>query len=148
MSNDLQKYENWRAITESDFVTMFIKTWFAFVATLREMYPDISVFTEDGKPRGDRPFTNEYKLNHLKYVSKYLDIKELTDQLYDLYLPSRLNVAKFFPQYFFTAFYRINEDFHYTYESTQYTDTSKTVIKDRLHIDMVVVDRFNVKGVL
>ncbi len=58
MSKDIEKYTNWRAITESDYVTMFIKTWFAFVATLRELYPDISVFAEDGKPRGDRPFTN------------------------------------------------------------------------------------------
>ena len=39
MSENVQKYENWRAITESDYVTMFIKTWFAFVATLRELYP-------------------------------------------------------------------------------------------------------------
>lgn len=41
MSKNVQKYENWRAITESDYVTMFIKTWFAFVATLRELYPKI-----------------------------------------------------------------------------------------------------------
>ena len=33
MSKDIEKYTNWRAITESDYVTMFIKTWFAFVAT-------------------------------------------------------------------------------------------------------------------
>ena len=39
MSKDIEKYTNWRAITESDYVTMFIKTWFAFVATLRELYP-------------------------------------------------------------------------------------------------------------
>ena len=32
-------YDNWKSITESDFVTLFIKTWFAFVSTLREMYP-------------------------------------------------------------------------------------------------------------
>lgn len=32
MSENVQKYENWRAITESDYVTMFIKTWFALVS--------------------------------------------------------------------------------------------------------------------
>ena len=29
MSENVQKYENWRAITELDYVTMFIKTWLA-----------------------------------------------------------------------------------------------------------------------
>lgn len=61
MSKDIEKYTNWRAITESDYVTMFIKTWFAFVATLRSLYPDIDVFSADGKPHGDRPFTNKFK---------------------------------------------------------------------------------------
>lgn len=50
MSKDIEKYANWRAITEPDYVTMFIKTWFAFIATLRELYPDIDVFDENGKP--------------------------------------------------------------------------------------------------
>ena len=43
MSKDIEKYTNWRAITESDYVTMFIKTWFAFVATLRDLSPDEKV---------------------------------------------------------------------------------------------------------
>ena len=34
MSKDIEKYTNWRAITESGYVTMFIKTWFAFVAII------------------------------------------------------------------------------------------------------------------
>ncbi|MCH5158892.1 MAG: hypothetical protein J1F33_06825 [Clostridiales bacterium] len=148
MNNDLQKYESWRAITESDFVTMFIKTWFAFVATLRELYPDIQVFDVTGKPRGDRPFTNEYKQSHLNYISKNIDIKEFTNLLYDLYLPSRINVAKVFPQYFFTSFYRMNEEFHYVYDSIEYSDSSKTSIKDRIHIDMIVVDRYEIHGVI
>ena len=34
-----RKYEQWKAITESDFVTLFIKTWFTFIAVLRELNP-------------------------------------------------------------------------------------------------------------
>lgn len=30
-----RKYEQWKAITESDFVTLFIKTWFTFIALAR-----------------------------------------------------------------------------------------------------------------
>lgn len=51
-----RKHEQWKAITESDFVTLFIKTWFTFIAVLRELNPDVDVFTEDGMPRGDKPF--------------------------------------------------------------------------------------------
>ena len=39
MMENKYPYDNWKSITESDFVTLFIKTWFAFVSTLREMYP-------------------------------------------------------------------------------------------------------------
>lgn len=42
MTENKYPYDNWKSITESDFVTLFIKTWFAFVSTLREMYPQKS----------------------------------------------------------------------------------------------------------
>lgn len=50
-----RKYEQWKAITESDFVTLFIKTWFTFIAVLRELNPDVAVFTEDGMPGETNP---------------------------------------------------------------------------------------------
>lgn len=56
-----RKYEQWKAITESDFVTLFIKTWFTFIAVLRELNPDVDVLTADGMPRGNKPFLNAYK---------------------------------------------------------------------------------------
>ena len=56
-----KKYEQWKAITESDFVTLFIKTWFTYIATLRELNPDVKVFADDGMPRGDKPFLNAFK---------------------------------------------------------------------------------------
>ena len=70
-------YENWRAITESDFVTQYIKTWFAFVSTLREMYPDKA--QPYYKATGDSPYITAYKsdfaeLNPLLHV---VDIKPL-----------------------------------------------------------------------
>lgn len=48
-SQESNTYDHWKAITESDFVTLFIKTWFAFVATLRRMYPkDIPYYEAAG----------------------------------------------------------------------------------------------------
>lgn len=65
-----RKYEQWKAITESDFVTLFIKTWFTFIAVLRELNPGVDVFTEDGMPRGDKPFLNAYKEGIMPIVQK------------------------------------------------------------------------------
>lgn len=56
-----KKYEQWKAVTESDFVTLFIKTWFTFIAVLRELNPEVQAFTDEGMPRGDKPFLNAYK---------------------------------------------------------------------------------------
>ena len=52
MMNNKYPYNNWKSITESDFVTLFIKTWFAFVSTLREMYPaEIPYYQATGETR-------------------------------------------------------------------------------------------------
>ena len=144
MSNDIEKYTNWRAITESDYVTMFIKTWFAFVATLRSLYPDISVFTVDGMPRGDRPFTNKFKESDIGNVAETIKLKNFTDIILKMYKPSRIKVAQIFPQYFLTTFYRINEDFHYQETNIEYLDSADMPkkIKDRTYIDLTIANRF------
>lgn len=52
MMENKYPYDNWKSITESDFVTLFIKTWFAFVSTLREMYPaEIPYYQATGDSR-------------------------------------------------------------------------------------------------
>lgn len=144
MSKDIEKYTNWRAITESDYVTMFIKTWFAFVATLRELHSDISVFTVDGMPRGDRPFTSKFKEIDLVNVAEAIDLRNFSDIILNLYKPSREKVAQIFPQYFLTTFYRINEDFHYQETNVEYLDSDDEPkkIKDRTHIDLTITNRF------
>lgn len=144
MSKDIEKYTNWRAITESDYVTMFIKTWFAFVATLRELHSDISVFTVDGMPRGDRPFTNKFKENDLVNVAETIDLRNFLDIILKLYKPSREKVAQIFPQYFLTTFYRINEELHYQETNVEYLDSGDgpRKIKDRTHIDLTIANRF------
>ena len=149
MRNDIGKYTNWRAITESDYVTMFIKTWFAFIAALRELYPNISVFTEDGMPRGDRPFTNKFKEKMLKIISESIDVMEFSRLLSDINDVSRNKIATVFPQYFFSTFYRVNEDYEYAETSIEYTDeTDNKKIKDRVHISLKIQDRFNLSGVI
>ena len=149
MDDNVQKFRNWKAITESDYVTMFIKTWFSFVATLRNLYPDISVFTEDGKPRGDRPFTNKFKEKTLKTIGEAINVTEFSKILSDIYIVSRNKIASVFPQYFFATFYRVNENYQYSETTIEYTDeTDNKKIKDRVHISLKIEDRFNLSGVI
>ena len=49
-------YKNWKAVTEADFVSLFIKTWFAYISTLRIMYP------EAYNRRGDKKYLNKYRI--------------------------------------------------------------------------------------
>lgn len=84
-----RKYEQWKAITESDFVTLFIKTWFTFIAVLRELNPDVAVFTEDGMPRGDKPFLNAYKEGIMPIVQKNVKFLCTRHCKNELTLPTR-----------------------------------------------------------
>ena len=80
-----RKYEQWKAITESDFVTLFIKTWFTFIAVLRELNSDVDVFTADGMPRGDKPFLNAYKEGIMPFVQKNIDTDDFAQELFSMY---------------------------------------------------------------
>ena len=80
MMENKYPYDNWKSITESDFVTLFIKTWFAFVSTLREMYPtEIPYYQATGDSRYISPYKRDFSQN-IAYRLNYTDIK------YHLYL--------------------------------------------------------------
>lgn len=138
-----KKYEQWRSITESDFVTLFIKTWFTFIATLRELNPDVSVFAEDGKPRGDKPFLNAYKSGIMPIVQKRMNSDDALDELYRLYPIAMKKVLEVFPQYFFHTFYILNRDFKYIDEDVQKDIEGK--IKERYHVSIHICDKWKVK---
>lgn len=83
MSDNAQKYENWRAITESDYVTMFIKTWFAFVATLRKLYPKENL--EDVIGKGDKAFLNPYLDDFQNRYFFYNNLNDIKDNVLKVY---------------------------------------------------------------
>ena len=47
--SEIQTYKNWKAVTEADFVSLFLKTWFAYISTLRVMFPEAQNTRGDGK---------------------------------------------------------------------------------------------------
>ena len=64
MTENKYPYDNWKSIIESDFVTLFIKTWVAFVSTLREMYPaEIPYYQATGDSRYISPYKKEFSQN-------------------------------------------------------------------------------------
>ena len=138
-----RKYEQWKAITESDFVTLFIKTWFTFIAVLRELNPDVDVFTEDGTPRGDKPFLNAYKDGIMPFVQKNIDTDTFAQEVFAMYPISMRKVMDVFPQYFFQTFFQINRDFSYE-EKTIDLDTDGS-LKERYQANLHIADKHILK---
>lgn len=138
-----KKYEQWKAITESDFVTLFIKTWFTYIASLRELNPDVKVFTNEGMPRGDKPFLNAFKDGIMPIVQKQLPIEPVIREMFRMYPVSMRKVMDVFPQYFFQTFFRINESFNYTDKSIEKDSDGK--LKERYEAHLHTVERYRLK---
>lgn len=138
-----KKYEQWKAITESDFVTLFIKTWFTYIASLRELNPDVKVFTDEGMPRGDKPFLNAFKDGIMPIVQKQLPVESIAQELFQMYPVSMRKVMDVFPQYFFQTFFRINESFNYTDKTIDIDSDEK--LKERYEAHLHIVDRYCLK---
>ena len=141
--NHGNKYEQWKSITESDFVTLFIKTWFTFIAVLRELNPNVKVFTEDGKPRGDKPFLNAYKEGVMPIVQKQISVDDISQELFRMYPLSMRKVIDVFPQFFFKTFFEINSDFKYEKREISYRPDG--TIKDRYEVHVHIVKENHLK---
>lgn len=125
MSKNVQKYENWRAITESDYVTMFIKTWFAFVATLRELYPKETLEEVIGK--GDKVYLNPYLDDFQNKFYHYNKLDVVKDNILKVYKLGRcftLENPKY-NRFFSEDFYAVNKTFAWK----QVTDDYELSIK-------------------
>ena len=104
-------YKNWKAVTEADFVSLFIKTWFAYISTLRTMFP------EAANRRGDGKYLNAYKDNYRTIGSKKLVADDqIMAAMEQVYREGRKVIMKQYPEYYLWDFYRVNEDFEYTFK--------------------------------
>ena len=111
MSENKYPYDNWKSITESDFVTLFIKTWFAFVSTLREMYPaEIPYYQATGDSRYISPYKREFSQS-IAYRLNYTDIKY---NLYEVYKHGMKIIADRYPRFVVGDFYSLNLSFKET----------------------------------
>ena len=105
MANNKYPYNNWKVITESDFVTLFIKTWFAFVSTLREMYPaEIPYY----QATGDSRYISPYKKDFSENVSFRLNYNDIKYNFYEVYKHGMKIIADRYPRFVVDDFYSVN----------------------------------------
>lgn len=104
-------YENWKAVTEADFVSLFIKTWFAYISTLRTMFP------EAYNRRGDKKYLDAFKAYYRATGYKKLIVDDnIMSSIEKVYHEGRNVIMKKYPEYYLWDFYNINESFDYTYK--------------------------------
>lgn len=104
-------YDNWKAVTEADFVSLFIKTWFAYISTLRELFP------EAYNRRGDGKYLKAYKEYYKRVGSHKLPLSPALSNAIDVvYRDGRKIIMEQYPEYFFWDFYHVNDEFEYTFK--------------------------------
>lgn len=134
-------YESWRAVTEADFVSLFIKTWFAYISTLREKFP------EAHNRRGDKKYLNAYKEFYKKSGSKaFIVDDQIMAAINRLYKEGRKIIIASYPEYFFWDFYRINEEFQYAYKEIPPDKKGCLVFGFRLARKRSAVHSFELNG--
>jgi len=118
------KYLNWLSLIETDYITMFIKTWFTFLASLQELVEP------EKKTRGDKLILNKYK----KELFNTIDIEindEFKKNVFNAYLLAKNNAlnSKDFLQHYFEIFYSFNENYSETFSYTYRGKTTKLYLK-------------------
>ena len=109
--NETNTYQNWRAVTEADFVSLFIKTWFAYISTLRVMFPEAK------NKRGDGKYLKAYKQKYRGTTNLRLVVDDqIQSHIETVYSQGRKIIMEQFPEYYLWDFYRINDNFDYTYK--------------------------------
>lgn len=111
-NNQQHVYDNWKAITESDFVTLFIKTWFAFVATLRELYPEHKPYY---KASGDSPFISAYKNDFGDKIHFLCSYDAIEENLLKVYKLGFEMISMNYPRFLTADFYQENDTFNESY---------------------------------
>lgn len=104
-------YQNWRAVTEADFVSLFIKTWFAYISTLRVMLPEAK------NKRGDGKYLKCYKDHYKGSASHRIIVDEqIQSHIESVYSQGRKIIMDQYPEYYLWDFYRINDKFEYSFK--------------------------------
>ena len=103
--SDSATYNNWLVSLESDNFSMFVKTWFAFLASVRELV--LAQATDVDKQtlmaaHGDKTFLDEYN----KKLSSVPMTPIMRANIEDAFSSSRTVVRLEYPEYYFQTYYK------------------------------------------
>lgn len=136
-----EKYLNWRSLIETDYITMFIKTWFTFLASIKEL-----VNNTNEEDIGDGRVLEEYKNILFDKIPIQID-EEFIKIVFRAYLTGKNNAlnTNVFLKHYFKIFYSYNErysqDFTYTYRGKM-TKLSLKYYKngEKSHLKIILSD--------
>lgn len=99
------KHSHWLKCLDSDNFSIFIKTWFAFLASVHQLV--ITCATPEKKDelelaKGDKPFLDEFK--SLYHRIKLNDLS--TKNILDVFQTSRQVIFDYFPQYYYQTYFK------------------------------------------
>lgn len=96
------KFENWKMSVEIDYLSMYIKTWFAFLATAKELYPTTL------SKLGDGTLINEYKRNITIPTNFEKDINSFIEEVFIL---GKIIIKRDFPESYLGYYYVLNKQY-------------------------------------
>jgi len=97
-----KNFDNWRLSVESEYLSMYIKTWFAFLATAKELYPEAITNTGDGG------LIKAYQAELDMPANYHESIRGHIEKLYGV---SQSVIEKDFPDSFLSYFFKVNKGF-------------------------------------
>jgi len=99
-----EKSENWLVSLDSDNISLFIKTWFAYLASIHDLVINqMSDTTILDNLRGDKFFLDKYRNDILGNISINDVLKE---NIIATYINSKETILVNYPEYYFQTFYK------------------------------------------
>ncbi|NJE61461.1 hypothetical protein [Thermococcus sp. 21S7] len=138
-----KKYISWLSLIETDYITMFIKTWFTFLASLQELVLDSN---DTRERRGDRDILEKYKEQLFNEILVKID-EDFVRNVLNAYLKAKnetLNSSPFLRDYF-EIFYTYNDNYYQEFLYVYRGKTTKLSLKAHLnsrerHLKIILTD--------
>lgn len=101
-------FQSWKSSIDIDHLSLYIKTWFAFLSTVQKMYPDKITDSGDGS------VMNAYKEN-LTIPMSFNEI--MLPQIKRIHKIGYSVIERDVPKVFFSNFYNLNKEYSFLVEN-------------------------------
>lgn len=104
MSVTIGKYKNWRTSIEGDYFSLYIKTWFSFLSTLHELYPEKINSIGDGG-------LIKHSADNMQVPNNY--DTEIAPAIKLMFISAESLMKSEFEEYYFSSFYELNKIYRF-----------------------------------